>query len=110
MGRFSFKKALLLFLDVWGIGNRSMFRSLRDLMFRPGYMIRGYLRGMQSAYLNDGVGDAFPTFLAVKYLGLIGIVSLYEIIMLVLMCIDSQVGFNKYGDSPKYPEADNRPL
>ena len=50
MGRFSFKKALLLFLDVWGIGNRSMFRSLRDLMFRPGYMIRDYLRGMQSAY------------------------------------------------------------
>lgn len=49
VGRFSFKKALLLFLDVWGIGNRSMFRSLRDLMFRPDYMIRDYLRGMQSA-------------------------------------------------------------
>ena len=50
VGRFSFRKALLLFLDVWGIGNRSMFRSLRDLMLRPGYMIRDYLRGMQSAY------------------------------------------------------------
>lgn len=50
VGRFSFKKALLHFLDVWGMGNRSMFRSLRDLMFRPGYMIRDYLSGMQSAY------------------------------------------------------------
>lgn len=50
IGRFSFKKAVQLFLDVWGMGNRSMFRSLRDLMFRPGYMIRDYLRGMQSAY------------------------------------------------------------
>ena len=50
VGRFSFKNALLLFLDVWGMGNRSMFRSIRDLMFRPGYMIRDYLRGMQSAY------------------------------------------------------------
>lgn len=50
VGRFSFKKAFMHFLDVWGIGNRSMFRSLRDLMFRPGYMIRDYLRGMQSAY------------------------------------------------------------
>ena len=50
IGRFSFKRAFLLFLDVWGMGNRSMFRSLRDLMFRPGYMIRDYLRGMQSAY------------------------------------------------------------
>lgn len=50
VGRFSFKKATLLFLDVWGLGNRGMFRSIRDLMFRPGYMIRDYLRGMQSAY------------------------------------------------------------
>ncbi|MBR6432388.1 MAG: DUF3667 domain-containing protein, partial [Muribaculaceae bacterium] len=50
VGRFSFKKALQHFLDVWGMGNRSMFRSLRDLMLRPGYMIRDYLSGMQSAY------------------------------------------------------------
>ena len=50
IGRFSFKKAILHFLDVWGIGNRGMFRSIRDLIFRPGYMIRDYLRGMQSAY------------------------------------------------------------
>lgn len=48
--RFSFKKAALLFLDVWGVGNRSMFRSIRDLMLRPGFMIRDYLSGMQSAY------------------------------------------------------------
>ncbi|MBR3009387.1 MAG: DUF3667 domain-containing protein [Prevotella sp.] len=50
VGRFSFKKALMLFLDVWAIGNRSMLRSLRDLMLRPGYMIRDYLSGMRSAY------------------------------------------------------------
>ena len=50
VGRFSFKKATLLFLDVWGLGNRGMFRSIRDLLFRPGYMIRDYLSGMQSAY------------------------------------------------------------
>ena len=50
VGRFSFKKATLLFLDVWGLGNRGMFRSIRDLMLRPGYMIRDYISGMQSAY------------------------------------------------------------
>ena len=50
IGRYSFKKALLLFLDVWGVGNRGMFRSIRDLLLRPGYMIRDYLRGMQMAY------------------------------------------------------------
>ena len=46
IGRYSAKKAFLLFLDVWGLGNRGMFRSLRDLLFRPGYMIRDYLQGM----------------------------------------------------------------
>ncbi len=50
IGRFSFKKAILLFMDVWGMGNRGMFRTIRDLMLRPGYMIRDYLSGMQSAY------------------------------------------------------------
>lgn len=50
VGRFSFKKAFMLFLDVWGMGNRSMIRSIRDLMLRPGYLIRDYLSGMQSAY------------------------------------------------------------
>lgn len=50
IGRYSFKNAFLLFLDVWGLGNRGMFRTLRDLILRPGYMIRDYLSGMQMAY------------------------------------------------------------
>ena len=50
IGRYSFKNAILLYLDVWGLGNRGMFRSIRDLLLRPGYMIRDYLRGMQMAY------------------------------------------------------------
>lgn len=50
VGRYSLKKALLLFLDVWGLGNRGMFRTIRDLLLRPGYMIRDYLQGMQMAY------------------------------------------------------------
>ena len=50
IGRFSFKKTFLLFLDVWGLGNRGMFHSIRDLILRPGYMIRDYISGKQSAY------------------------------------------------------------
>jgi hypothetical protein len=50
IGRYSLKVAFLLFLDVWGLGNRGMFRSIRDLLLRPGYMIRDYLGGMQMAY------------------------------------------------------------
>lgn len=48
--RMSFWKTFLLFLDVWGMGNRGMFRTLRDLLFRPGYLIRDYIRGHRSAY------------------------------------------------------------
>ncbi len=50
IGRYSFKNAVLLFLDVWGLGNRGMFRTIRDLFLRPGYMISDYLKGMQMAY------------------------------------------------------------
>jgi len=50
IGRYSIKNALMLFLDVWGLGNRGMFRTIRDLLLRPGYMIRDYLSGMQMAY------------------------------------------------------------
>ena len=50
IGRYSFKNAFLLLIDVWGLGNRGMFRTLRDLFLRPGYMIGDYLRGMQMAY------------------------------------------------------------
>ena len=50
IGNYSSKTAFLLFLDVWGLGNRSLFRTIRDLILRPGYMIRDYLHGMQMAY------------------------------------------------------------
>ena len=48
--RMSAWKTLLLVLDVWGLGNRGMFRTLRDLIFRPGYLICDYLQGKRSAY------------------------------------------------------------
>lgn len=50
VGRYSFRTAFLNFMDVWGLGNRGMFRTIRDLVLRPGYMIRDYLKGMQMAY------------------------------------------------------------
>ena len=50
VGRYSFRNALLLFLDVWGLGSRGIFRTIRDLLLRPGYLIRDYLKGMQMSY------------------------------------------------------------
>lgn len=66
IGRYSFKKAFLLLLDVWGLGNRGMFRTLRDLILRPGYMIRDYLQGMQMAYFPP-----FKMFFLLIALGLL---------------------------------------
>lgn len=48
--RMSAWKTFLLVLDVWGLGNRGMFRTLRDLILRPGYLICDYLQGKRSAY------------------------------------------------------------
>ena len=43
--RFTWKLMIRNFLDIWGLGNRPMFRTIRDLFWRPGYMIRDYLDG-----------------------------------------------------------------
>lgn len=77
IGRYSFKNALLLFLDVWGMGNRGMFRTLRDLILRPGYLIRDYISGMQTAY--------FPPF------------KLLFLLTALLLVVDS--GVNLKGDN-----------
>ena len=48
--KMSLKKTMLLLIDVWGLGNRGMYQTLKSLMLRPGYMICDYLRGRRSAY------------------------------------------------------------
>lgn len=48
--KMSLGKTFLMFLDVWGLGNRGMFRTLRDLIFRPGYLIADYINGKHGAY------------------------------------------------------------
>ena len=48
--RFSMKVAAENFADAYGMGERGMFRTIRDLILRPGYLILDYLRGMRSSY------------------------------------------------------------
>lgn len=50
VGRYSYKKVVENFLKRWAIGDRSFFRTLRDLLLRPGYAVRDYLHGQQTAY------------------------------------------------------------
>ena len=44
------KNLMMGFLDIWGMGNRPIFRSFEQLFTRPGYMIRDYLSGRHLRY------------------------------------------------------------
>ena len=48
--RYSLRQAVLNFLDIWGLGNRPMYRTLKELFWRPGYMVRDYLQGHRQYY------------------------------------------------------------
>jgi hypothetical protein len=48
--RYSMRTAAASFADAYGMGERGMFRTIRDLIFRPGYLILDYLRGMRASY------------------------------------------------------------
>lgn len=48
--RFTVKKALMATLEVWGMGNRSLPRTVLHLIYRPGQMIGEYLDGKRMPY------------------------------------------------------------
>ena len=48
--RYTWQQAMLNFLDIWGLGNRPIFRTLKELSWRPGYMVRDYLNGHRNFY------------------------------------------------------------
>ena len=48
--RVTFKSVVQGFLDIWGFGSRPMLRTIHELFWRPGYMIRDYLHGHQPLY------------------------------------------------------------
>lgn len=48
--RFSMKVAAENFVNEYGMGERGMFRTIRDIILRPGFLILDYLRGMRMSY------------------------------------------------------------
>ena len=46
----TFKNVVQGFLDIWGFGSRPMLRTIYELFWRPGYMIRDYLHGHQPLF------------------------------------------------------------
>ncbi|MBO7501916.1 MAG: DUF3667 domain-containing protein [Paludibacteraceae bacterium] len=45
--RFIWKVAIANFVNAYGLGERGMFRSMGNLLLRPGYLILDYLRGLR---------------------------------------------------------------
>ena len=46
----TFKNVVQGFLDIWGFGSRPMLRTIHELFWRPGYMIRDCLHGHRPLY------------------------------------------------------------
>lgn len=50
VSRFTFRQAISRTLEVWGLGNRSLPRTLLHLIYRLGYMIGDYLEDRQAPF------------------------------------------------------------
>ncbi|MBQ6079051.1 MAG: DUF3667 domain-containing protein [Muribaculaceae bacterium] len=64
--RYTWRQAFLNFLDIWGLGNRPMFRTIKELFWRPGYMVHDYLKGHRQFY--------FPPF---KLLAVMVVITMF---------------------------------
>lgn len=50
--RITVKRAVLAFMETWGLGSRNIFYTMWHLIWRPGYMISDYLNGRRKRYLQ----------------------------------------------------------
>lgn len=50
--RITIKRAVLTFMETWGLGSRNIFYTAWHLLWRPGYVINDYLNGRRKRYLQ----------------------------------------------------------
>ena len=50
--RITVKRAVLSFMETWGLGSRNIFYTMWHLIWRPGYMMNDYLNGRRKRYLQ----------------------------------------------------------
>ena len=89
--RFTWRRLLNGFLDIWGMGNRPMFRSMGHLLWRPGYMIRDYLGGHYLSY--------FPPF------KMLAVLTVFVALIIWLFGIDTETSVAEATISDKDPFA-----
>lgn len=50
--RITIKRAVLAFMETWGLGSRNIFYTMWHLIWRPGYMMCDYINGRRKRYLQ----------------------------------------------------------
>lgn len=50
--RITVKRAVLAFMETWGLGSRNIFYAAWHLIWRPGFMMSDYLNGDRKRYLQ----------------------------------------------------------
>ena len=50
--RITIKRAVLSFMETWGLGSRNIFYTMGHLMWRPGHLICDYLNGHRQRYMQ----------------------------------------------------------
>lgn len=50
--RITIKRAVLSFMETWGLGSRNIFLTMWHLMWRPGYVMCDYLNGHRQRYMQ----------------------------------------------------------
>lgn len=50
--RITIKRAVLSFMETWGLGSRNIFYTMGHLMWRPGYVMSDYLNGHRQRYMQ----------------------------------------------------------
>ena len=50
--RITVKRAVLSFMETWGLGSRNIFYTMWCLLWRPGYVMSDYLNGHRQRYMQ----------------------------------------------------------
>ena len=50
--RITMKRAILTFMETWGLGSRNIFYTIWHLLWRPGYVMSDYLNGRRKRYMQ----------------------------------------------------------
>ncbi|MBR5656057.1 MAG: DUF805 domain-containing protein [Prevotella sp.] len=80
----------------WGFGF-----ILRLVLY--GNIIYDFIR-----FFPNGINDADVKMLLIKYLAIVLVLLLYSLVLMIMLCVDSEPYANKYGESPKYVGYDRR--